>query len=76
MTLEQAREVQDYMWDECNAEVDIREEYSGRGMYGKTCVALVTDDVMAVGYACGALGIPFDDVPGRTDSMGRQTVVY
>lgn len=55
--------------------------YSGRGMYGKQCTAIVTDDhAFKVGLlVCVALP---DDYPTyklenvNEDSMGRSTVLY
>jgi hypothetical protein len=79
MTLEQARQIVEFieenLWDEVE-EIDLREEYSGRGMYGRTVPAIVIDNPTWIGYAAGALGIEPRDIPQRTDSMGLSTVVY
>lgn len=66
-------------------------DYSGRGMFGRTCVGYVTSDgdgvapvMFTLGYAMGTL---YADVPGdgevedgfhnaRTDSMGLDMIVY
>lgn len=59
-------------------EMEIREEYSGRAMYGDTVPAIVADtDVRPeLFYAAGVLGIDFEDVPKRIDSMGLGVVIY
>lgn len=95
-TLEMAQELLDEMWDWTNEEVEIRDDYSGRSMYGKTCVAFVIDGdttkvLIAMGFAAGRLSANADEaddkdslwygfearnLPNRTDSMGRGTVIY
>ena len=59
--------------------------YSGRGMYGRTCLAFESDtplqDLMKVGYELGQYNFEYPDGPvmpqdTRTDSMGLDTVVY
>ena len=51
----------------------IREDYSGRGMYGKTCYGIVVDgsgtEVIEAAAALGVRG-------ARTDNMGKGTIVY
>lgn len=64
-------------------EVDVRTDYSGRGMYGETCLGLVVDkpDIL-VGLALGQVldqidADPFEVVSrARTDNMGRSTIIY
>lgn len=51
---------------------DFREAYSGRGMYVKECVGIVTDYPNEVIAAAGRRGIR----GAVTDSMGRSTIVY
>jgi len=47
--------------------------YSGRGMYGKECLAVTSDcDEAEFIYDCGARGAPCP----KTDSMGKGTVFY
>jgi hypothetical protein len=77
LTVEQAEQIVEYLED-MDIDANVRAEYSGRGMYmyGSTCVGIVVGDVVAVGYAAGALGIDWDDVPHRTDNMGLSTIVY
>jgi len=76
MTYEQAQEVCDILRDGyCNA--DVRENYSGRGMYGKTCIGIVYNGPLTlVGAACIEVGMDYGDIPTRTDSMGLSTIVY
>ena len=69
--------------EELAQEVDgnIRTDYSGRGMYGKTCVGIVVDNLLALG---GAITSVIEDEELRkelttnsnTDSMGYDTIVY
>ena len=77
MTLEQAQEVVDYiednMWD---VDIELREEYSGRCMYGETVPGFVTNQPEAVAYACAMVGVDWRDVPGRIDSMGLSQIIY
>jgi hypothetical protein len=56
--------------------------YSGRGMYGKTCLAITGDriDLLAIGFTIGS-GYndevdPSDLVGAREDSMGLRVVIY
>ena len=55
-----------------------RRAYSGRGMYGKTCPAIVTDlSVFYVGcHARDIFGEDAFELLPRTDNMGLSTVVY
>ncbi len=64
---------------EIGVEAEERKDYSGRGMYGATCVAIVSDDpraAAALAYCAGLMGLDWDQVPARTDSMGRGVVIY
>ena len=75
LTVEQAHQIA----DNCAADVEVREDYSGRGMYGETCVGLVvedTADLLATGFAAAEEGIDYRALPKRTDSMGRSIIVY
>ena len=49
-----------------------RESYSGRGMFGASCVGIVTDDPSCVIEGATLLGIR----RACRDGMGRQTIVY
>jgi hypothetical protein len=60
-------------------------DYSGRGMYGATCLGIVvpsrSDAPKVVGYLAVALAEEDGDVDAlldevATDSMGRDTIVY
>lgn len=61
----------DAICDELNAD-EVRDDYSGRGMYGKTCYGVVTKNPEAVLMEAGRAGLP---VP-RQDSMGLSTIIY
>lgn len=53
--------------------------YSGRGMFGKECVAVYGDDAFALGMAIGQeeyLASAFDGKITRQDSMGLGIVIY
>lgn len=55
---------------------DVRLEYSGRGMYGRKCLGITTDN-MGDMFVLGQL-LHEHDWMGRpsTDSMGRSAIVY
>jgi hypothetical protein len=65
-------------------DVEIRNDYSGRAMYGAECFGLVLDKPdLLVGYVLGKfldveLGVDADEVllAGRSDNMGYSTIVY
>ena len=76
MTLEQANKIAELVEFETPAVARVREDYSGRGMYGDTCVAVVTDDASAVNWAAGKLDVSWKDTPRRMDNMGLDVVVY
>jgi hypothetical protein len=77
MNLDEAQEVVDVLDFEFGIEAEVREDYSGRGMYGNTVVAFVvgSGEEIAVGYALGMVGVAIGDIPDRIDSMGRDSVV-
>ena len=50
----------------------VRESYSGRGMYGKTCYGIVCEDTTECIEAAAERGIR----GAETDSMGRSFIVY
>lgn len=77
----------DYLEDEGLEPVEVRIGYSGRTMYGRSCVAIVTDQPFAVMMRLGmflagrdqrdTLVRSFDRCAVRSDSMGhRGTVLY
>lgn len=55
-----------------------RRDYSGRGMYGERCPAVVTDESpFTVGsVAHDVFGDRAFDLDVRSDSMGLSTVIY
>lgn len=55
-------------------EVDgtIYEEYSGRGMYGKTCIGIVCNNAIDCIESAAAKGI----TGAKTDNMGKSMIVY
>jgi hypothetical protein len=64
-------------------EVDVRTDYSGRGMYGATCFGLVVDKTdllvgLALGQVLEGLGEDAFEVlsNARTDNMGYDTIIY
>jgi hypothetical protein len=79
--------------DQFAGDIEIYEDYSGRGMYGATCFGLTcSGDVIYPFFVelgaevarvveSGDLDV-YDDLAGdlaraaRTDSMGRDTIVY
>jgi hypothetical protein len=64
-------------------EVDgsVRTDYSGRGMYGDSCVGIVASDLLELGAAIARI-VEDDELReelvsnSRTDSMGYDTIVY
>jgi hypothetical protein len=66
-------------------DISLRTDYSGRGMYGQTCIGFVTDDEMSLGmdliiYLKDA-GMDdvidiFRNAGSQMDSMGLSTIVY
>jgi hypothetical protein len=69
-------------------EVEVRTDYSGRGMYGERCIGFVTDRPHAlmlnigkwVGSLDGPDGLPLELVEAlmdpRLDNMGLDSIVY
>ena len=51
---------------------ELYENYGGRGMYGKTCIGLVTGDPMRTIEEAASRGIR----GAVTDDMGIDTIVY
>ena len=67
------------------AAIEIRHDYSGRGMYGERCFGIVADQVhhatTAVVLALADAGYSGEDLhavvdAAETDDMGLQTIVY
>ena len=68
-----------------NSEEDIRPDYSGRYMYGKTCIGFVVEQPMLVMVALTELqtelGLDLDDLwelarDAQIDDMGLSKIVY
>lgn len=73
-------------------EFEVREDYSGRGMYGKQCIGFVTSDPSRLLITLGAVlatsekdaddsgatyeGIYYYDLSPRMDNMAFDTIVY
>jgi hypothetical protein len=65
-------------------DVDIMENYSGRGMFGEATTAIVTDELLIelLGYAIVCAGQKCEDFSDygfenlRVDSMGHGIVIY
>jgi hypothetical protein len=92
MTIEQAKFLKRVTEDQGNQECDIRESYSGRGMYGRETVGIVVDSLPqlltdVLNYVSSNIqDDPImvewggDEVPNfnrfSTDNMGRSTILY
>lgn len=55
-----------------NENSDFRADYSGRGMYGSTCAAIVTKEHHKIIERAAQLGI----LNAKVDNMGMESVVY
>jgi hypothetical protein len=73
------------MLDNAGYSVEFHDDYSGRGMYGKTCLALSGDfSGIALAFAFAGVaensGLPLSYAqkfcPTRSDSFGMGTVYY
>ena len=51
---------------------EVREDYSGRGMFGATCYGIVCDDAAECMERAGSHGI----FGAKCDCMGRQVIIY
>ena len=69
--------------EEIGQEVEgsVRTDYSGRGMYGDSCVGIVASDLLELGAAISRL-VEDEELRdelisnSRTDSMGYDTIAY
>jgi hypothetical protein len=80
--------VRDSLEDFCAgsyADVAVRHDYSGRGMYGATCIGVESSDTAAPAaflyLVAETLGLDFleflgDLGPGESDSMGLSAITY
>ena len=72
--------------EEVELEIEVRNNYSGRGMYGETTYAIIVDSLMtlipallcraAYGYVSVAENGLFDNFKLRQDNMGLGIVLY
>lgn len=75
--------------DVLDDEIEVRTDYSGRGMYGKECIGFVTKEystflmaltvvlINSMRYASLDNTIEWSELTDvRTDSMGLSTIVY
>lgn len=77
MTLEQAQaQAIVAAMTEAGYEAEVREDYSGRFMYGATCPGIVTNCASMIGFFAGSIGMELKEVPMRCDDMGSSVVVY
>lgn len=75
LLLEEAEQIVEAMQND-GYDASVYEDYSGRGMFGETCVGIVTDCPTLVGFYCGKAGLDVESVPERQDSMGFDVIVY
>lgn len=77
MNPDTAEELAERASDLTHNHIEVRDDYSGRGMYGAQTIAFVgpPDMVAAIAYAAAEMDLPYDDVPARTDQMGRDNIV-
>jgi len=76
MQLAHAQAIVEELTQTLGVEASVRENYSGRGMYGRTTAAVSThysEDVVA---AARDLGLPLRRSNLSVDSMGLGKVVY
>tara|TARA_R100000664_G_C2734977_1_gene124625 strand:- start:590 stop:820 length:231 start_codon:yes stop_codon:yes gene_type:complete len=76
MTIEQANAIAEFLENEGAEDVTVHEDYSGRGMYGKTVAGISGANPVWVGWAAGQLGLREDDLPRNQDSLGYDIIVY
>jgi len=77
MTLTQAEEIVEMMLDN-GYDAEVREDYSGRGMFGGTCPGIITapNSATVIGFFAHAAGVMVDDLPERCDNMGLDMIYY
>lgn len=67
-----------------NEGISLQTDYSGRGMYGKTCIGFVCDDPFSIGMKLAKMLIEkgenelFENMVSRNsmDNMGRSIIIY
>ncbi|MCA1807132.1 MAG: hypothetical protein LC687_04695 [Actinobacteria bacterium] len=78
MYLEEAQEVVDILQG-YGFDVEIYEDYSGRGMFGEKTTGIVVREHgigLMIGYACSEAQLDLDSVPTRSDSLGLDAIYY
>lgn len=85
MTKEQAEFLEKVSIECGNQECDIRDDYSGRSMYGKTTYGVVVSDITilladCINYLRNEDAEDINKVPDfeefRMDNMGRDIIIY
>lgn len=67
------------VWEQLQDEYNVRNDYSGRGMYGETCFGVSGADEFTLGVIFHRLmGDTAVELANRanTDTLGRGTIVY
>jgi len=75
MKKETAERIVNYIGDDAR----VYDDYSGRGMYGRTTYAVVVEWESDMEAACKELDLLLEDrgdIPFRRDSLGLQIVYY
>jgi len=76
MTIEQANQVCEILSDDLY-EATVQTNYSGRGMYGRSCIAIrYNGPATLVGAACSKAGVENGSIPKRIDRLGFDEVYY
>ncbi len=70
-----AYELEDLATD-MDIELEVREGYSGRGMYGETTTGVVINSELELGWLLAKLGYDTFDAPRRLDNMGLRLIAY
>lgn len=79
LTPDQFNEFSNLAWDIGG---EVYENYSGRGMYGKTCLGITVNELENSLFRLGKLAAQSDDgwehelENFRTDNLGRDYIIY
>ena len=90
MELKLAEKIVNICLHNSSHEIELREDYSGRGMFGKTTAAVIVEYESAITEAIGSFLVDAseDDIEEinelgalmekgyRTDSLGMRTIIY
>ncbi len=81
LTTEQAESILSVL-QRTEPDAELRSDYSGRGMYGRTCLGFVVRNPQIIGAAV-AIGLACTDIDpvemmshAARDSMGRDFIIY